>query len=259
VSLQVSLPILQEDTMFADYIPDSSWDNRPHRGMTTLVSFALQFAAVGVILILPLIYTEGLPHLKFMSDFVAPSAPLAPAPPNSARPSATNASNLLPDGRVMAISHIPSVTRVITDEVAPPRSGPGIVGIFGETSDRWTDNPVMNAIAQVPVGIVPSLRPLPTARPVRISRMMEGNLVHRVQPNYPSIARSARIQGEVVLAAVISKDGAIENLRVLKGHPLLVKAALEAVQQWRYRPYVLNGDPVEVETQVTVNFVLSGG
>ena len=89
--------------------------------------------------------------------------------------------------------------------------------------------------------------------------MMEGNLIHRVQPDYPLPARSARIQGEVVLAAIIGKDGSIQNLHVLKGHPMLVKAALDAVQQWRYRPYVLNGDPVEVETQVTVNFVLSGG
>ena len=73
------------------------------------------------------------------------------------------------------------------------------------------------------------------------------------------VVRSFESQGEVVLAAVISKDGAIENLRVVRGHPLLVKAALTAVQQWRYRPYVLNGEPIEVETQVTVNFVLAGG
>jgi periplasmic protein TonB len=247
---------LEEGTMFADYISDSSWDNRSHRGITTLASFALQFAAVGVLLLLPLIYTEGLPQLKLITDLVAPSAPPAPV---AIRPSATTASNLLPDGTIMAPSHIPTVTQVITDEVAPPRSDIGIGGVPGGTADHWTDNPVMNAIAQVPVGIVPSFRPLPSTRPVRISRMMEGNLVHRVQPDYPAIAKSARIQGEVVLAAVISKDGTIENLRVLKGHPLLVKAALEAVQQWRYRPYLLNGDPVEVETQVTVNFVLSGG
>ena len=54
------------------------------------------------------------------------------------------------------------------------------------------------------------------------------------------------------------REGTIENLQVVSGHPLLVRAAIEAVRQWRYRPYVLNGEPVEVETQVTVNFVLSG-
>jgi protein TonB len=88
--------------------------------------------------------------------------------------------------------------------------------------------------------------------------MMEGNLIYRVQPVYPPAARAARIQGAVVIKALIDKDGAITNLRVQSGHPFLVKAALDAVSQWRYRPYVLNGETVEVETQVTVNFILSG-
>jgi len=89
--------------------------------------------------------------------------------------------------------------------------------------------------------------------------VMEANLVHRVQPAYPPLARAARIQGPVVLQAVISKSGTIENLQVLNGHPMLVRSALDAVRQWRYRPYFLNGEPVEVETQITVNFILSGG
>jgi len=88
---------------------------------------------------------------------------------------------------------------------------------------------------------------------------MEANLVHRVQPAYPPLARAARIQGQVLLQAIISKSGTIENLQVLSGHPMLVHAALDAVRQWRYRPYFLNNEPVEVETQVTVNFILSGG
>ena len=86
--------------------------------------------------------------------------------------------------------------------------------------------------------------------------MLEGNLIRRVEPAYPSLARSARIQGQVVLSAVIGKNGAIENLRVLSGHPMLVGAAVDAVRQWRYRPYILNGDAIEVETQITVNFHL---
>lgn len=83
-------------------------------------------------------------------------------------------------------------------------------------------------------------------------------MVHKVLPTYPPLARSARIQGQVVLQAMISKQGAIENLRVLSGHPMLVPAAIDAVRLWRYRPYVLNNEPVEVETQVTVNFSLEG-
>jgi len=88
---------------------------------------------------------------------------------------------------------------------------------------------------------------------------MEGNLIRRVQPEYPALAKQARIQGTVVLRAVINREGAIQDLQVISGHPLLVQAAINAVRQWRYRPYYLNDQPVEVETQVMVNFSLSGG
>jgi len=88
--------------------------------------------------------------------------------------------------------------------------------------------------------------------------MNEGSLIRKVQPAYPVLARSARIQGAVVLQAVISKQGTIENLKVLSGHPILVPAAIDAVKQWRYRPYILNSEPVEVETQIIVNFSLAG-
>jgi protein TonB len=100
--------------------------------------------------------------------------------------------------------------------------------------------------------------PKPIVREFRTSRMLEGSLIRRVQPVYPSLARGARIQGPVVLAAVISKAGTIDNLRVLSGHPMLVAAAIDAVKEWRYRPYILNNEPIEVETQITVNFYLGG-
>jgi protein TonB len=72
------------------------------------------------------------------------------------------------------------------------------------------------------------------------------------------LARAARIEGTVVLQAIISKQGTIENLKVVSGHPMLVQAAIDAVREWRYRPYILNNEPVEVETQITVNFSLAG-
>jgi protein TonB len=84
-------------------------------------------------------------------------------------------------------------------------------------------------------------------------------LVTRVQPVYPPLARQARIQGTVVLRAIISRDGSIENLTLVSGHPMLVPAAIDAVKQWKYQPYLLNGQPVEVDTEVLVNFALSGG
>jgi protein TonB len=88
--------------------------------------------------------------------------------------------------------------------------------------------------------------------------MLEGNLIRRVQPVYPPLARTARVQGSVVLYALISKTGTMENLHALSGPPLLVPAAVDAVSQWLYRPYILNSEPIEVETQITVNFVLGG-
>jgi len=101
--------------------------------------------------------------------------------------------------------------------------------------------------------------PVTVAHRFLVSQMNPGDLIRKVQPAYPALARSARIQGTVVLQAVIGKQGTIEDLRVLTGHPMLAPAAIDAVRQWRYRPYVLNGEPVEVETQITVNFSLGGG
>jgi len=103
----------------------------------------------------------------------------------------------------------------------------------------------------------PVLQPIASVRPPRISAMMEGNLIHRVEPVYPSIARQVGVQGTVVIRAFISRSGMIERTEVVSGNPMLTHAAYDAVRQWKYRPYYLNGEPVEVETQITVNFILN--
>ncbi len=93
---------------------------------------------------------------------------------------------------------------------------------------------------------------------VRVSQeVMQGMVIAKVQPIYPPEARAARIQGSVVIAAIIGKDGNIQSERLVSGHPLLASAAMDAVKQWRYRPYLLNGNPMEVDTQITVNFTLA--
>jgi protein TonB len=83
-------------------------------------------------------------------------------------------------------------------------------------------------------------------------------VLHKVEPKYPTIALAARIMGTVLLKAVISRDGEIKELQVVSGHPILIPAAIDAVKQWRYRPYLLNGEPVEVETNITVTFQIAG-
>jgi protein TonB len=99
-----------------------------------------------------------------------------------------------------------------------------------------------------------------SARRVHVPEEMSKRLLIRpISPVYPILARQAHIQGKVVLDADISKNGGVETLKVISGHPLLVQAALDAVKQWRYKPYLLNGEPVAVNTQIIVGFTLSGG
>src|SRR5262249_44177535 len=112
-------------------------------------------------------------------------------------------------------------------------------------------NPQMSVIGSFGNGRVPVLQQeIARPRDLRISVMMEGSLIHRVEPIYPPPAKSIRVQGTVILAAVIGTDGTVQKLRVISGHPLLVQSAINAVSQWRYRPYVLNGSPIEVDTQI---------
>jgi protein TonB len=89
---------------------------------------------------------------------------------------------------------------------------------------------------------------------VPISVLSEAQLLTRVEPVYPRIALATGVQGEVKLHAIIARDGRIMSLNLISGHPLLAHAAEDAVSQWRYRPYYLNGEPVEVETFITVHF-----
>jgi periplasmic protein TonB len=241
--------------MFAELLSDSDWSNHSHRRWTTLISFALQAIAVGCLLLRPLFYTEGLPRLAMLAPILTP-APLHSAPPAQSRsnPPSTAQSHLT-GTQLVSPPQIPQDVVMLTETVPPPPVDPTTLGVSrGNPRGRGT---VFNSMLGSDLSVAPP--PPPAVHHPPVSRMMEGNLVHRVQPDYPALARQVRVQGQVVLRAMISREGAIENLQVLSGHPMLIPAAVDAVRQWRYRPYVLNGEPVEVETQVTVNFVLSGG
>ena len=111
--------------------------------------------------------------------------------------------------------------------------------------------------APQPVAKPVVLTPKPSA-PIRVSEGASlANLIHKVVPVYPPLARQARVSGTVRLQGVIAKDGTIQQLQILSGHPMLTRAALDAVRQWVYRPMLLNGDPVEVITGIDVIFTLS--
>ncbi|MGP0098926.1 MAG: TonB family protein [Terriglobales bacterium] len=122
-------------------------------------------------------------------------------------------------------------------------------GVFSETLNSTPSVPVL---AKSPV-------PTPVKRMRIASRVAEANLIHDVAPTYPPDAGRARIEGAVVLMAVIGKDGSVEDVRIESGLPILAQAAMDAVKQWRYRPYLLNGEPVEVASRITINFTLSRG
>jgi len=144
------------------------------------------------------------------------------------------------------------------DEAPPPMpaSGGVVGGVPGGIPGGQLGG-VIGSVISSTNSAVPRFVPVVPQR-IRISQgVTKGLLIHREEPTYPVLARSARVQGEVVLSAVIDTNGQITNLQLVSGHPMLVPAAISAVKQWRYKPYLLNGQPVEVETTITVIFTLS--
>jgi protein TonB len=205
-------------------------------------------------------FTDALPREQLLTFLEAPPPP--PPPPPAASAAAARVvrhieSDLL-NGRLRAPSRIPQAVQMIREDQAPPDlSGGGAPGgVPGGIPGGQIGGVLGGILSSTPkVVAVPKLvTPTPPKR-IRVSQgVTEGRLILKVEPKYPVIALTARIQGTVVLNAVISKTGEIQNLVLISGHPMLVPAAIAAVKQWRYRPYLLNGEPVEVETTVNVNF-----
>jgi len=241
--------------MFADALLDSQTMGHSRRGWATLTSFGLQAIAVACLLILPLFYTQVLPLLQAPVHIInPPSAPISVLQAQPHQQSGDAISLMSAVGQAVRMpSRIPTHTISINDPFGPIL--PITVGTCNQCAD--TSDPrslVAGAIGDKPG---PVLAPQQKPHPLRVSAMMEGSLIHPIDPSYPPIAKAAGIQGSVILAAVIGRDGSVQNLQVVSGHPLLVQAALNAVSQWRYRPYILNGAPIEVDTRITVNFILS--
>jgi protein TonB len=232
---------------------ENNWDQSARRGWITAASFSLQAMALSLLLLVPLFTVEGPMHVAWFDPqlLAPPSAPPAPTRLGNHAP-IRHANTRGID--IVTPSTIPPAIAVIHDvdvgvEPAPDLRG---IGVRGRTDADGTGIP--GAIIG-PSSITP---PPAVVRPLKLSHWAEANLIYRAQPTYPTLARMARIQGTVELRAIISKTGSIENLTVVGGPAMLVNAAVQAVRQWRYRPYLLNGDPVEVETDITVRFTLGG-
>jgi len=246
--------------MFEDSLIESGGRLKTKRGRTSAIAFVLEAMIVGVMVLIPLIFTEALPKTQLMTFLVAPPPPPPPPPPAAAPVHVVKQIQTdIVNGELRTPTKIPKKVEMIKEDEAPPpvMASTGVVGGVPGGVPGGSMGGVMGSILSSTPVAVPKI-----ATPTRIrvsSGVQSGLLVRKVQPNYPPLARQARIQGTVVLQAQISKDGSIINLQLISGHPMLAPAAIEAVKQWKYKPYLLNGEPVEVETQVQVNFTLAGG
>jgi protein TonB len=244
--------------MFEDSLIESGGKLRTKRGMTTTVSFIFEIVLVGVLVLIPLLFTEALPKTQLMTFLVAPPPPPPPPPPPAVAPKVPKVvqTNIVND-QLRTPTRIPKKIEIVKEDATPPpvSSMAGVVGAVGVPGGAAGG--VIGGIINSTPTAVPKVA---TPQRVRVSQgVTQGLVLHKVQPNYPPLARQARIQGSVVLQAEISKNGDIQNLRLISGHPMLGPAAIDAVKQWKYKPYILNGEPVEVETTITVNFTLAGG
>ena len=234
---------------------ESTWDQSARRGWSTLVSFGFQAMTVSLLLLIPIVWIQGPPRVRLIDSLLAPPPPPpAPAPRVGAEPRQPTSTNMR-GSHVLQPPTIPTSIAILNEPEVPTAPDIGSIGVEGGTGQRGRGIPgsIGNNIEVAPPPPTP-----PPQRPIRVSHWAEGNLVYRVQPVYPPLARQARIQGKVELRAIVSRSGAVEQLTVVSGHPMLVRAALDAVRQWRYRPYILNDEPIEIDTEITVNFVLSG-
>jgi len=203
-------------------------------------------------------FTESLPTQQLITFLVAPPPP--PPPPAPAAPTVKVVqTDVLNSGQLRTPTRIPRKVEMIREEEAPPPAIAGGVvgGIPGGVPGGQLGGVIGGIISSgsTSTAMVPRVEPV---KRVRISQgVTRGMLISKIAPKYPPIAVAARVTGVVLLKAIISKQGAIEELQLVTGHPLLVPAAIEAVKQWRYRPYLLNGEPVEVETTIVVNFQIA--
>jgi protein TonB len=239
---------------------------KTNRTWTVLISFVGQIFLIGLLALFPMIYFDALPRTQLTSFLVAPPPPPPPPPPPAAAP--VKMVKVIPRqfdaGRLMAPKTVPKdIAMIKEEELPPPSASAGVVGGVPGGVPGGTPGGVIGGI----IGSVPSAAPPPPPPPVekkqtvqRIrvgGQVQQANLIRQPKPIYPPLAKQARIQGVVRFEAIIGKDGTIQNLKLVSGHPLLVPAATEAVKQWLYRPTLLNGEPVEVATVIDVNFTLS--
>jgi periplasmic protein TonB len=233
--------------MFDQLVVSSAKGNKTNKPWTVALSATVQFVILGILILIPLIYTEALPNGMLNTFLVAPAPPPPPPPPAAAVKEVVRPRIVQPE-KMVAPTVIPK--KVVIEKDAAPDVGAGVaggVGVIGGTG------PLGGIIGGAPP---PPPKPVITG-PVRVGgNVMAAKAINRPSPEYPAIAKAAHVQGTIVLHAIISKDGTVQDLQYVSGPPLLMKAAMDAVKQWRYQATELNGEPVEVDTTIQVIFTL---
>ena len=247
--------------MFDELVESSVVRKTTHKPWTVALSAIVQAGLLGILILIPLIYTEALPKQLLTTFLVAPAPPPPPPPPAApvikiVKPVV----RLIQAGKMMAPSVIPKKVEMIKEAELPPDVG--AVGVVGGVPGGIPGGQAGGVIGGI-IGGVGSAPPPPPPKiaPQRIKvggNVQAAHIIRQVQPEYPPIAKQAHIQGTVVLHAIIAKDGTVQELQLISGHPLLVRAAMDAVKQWRYQPTTLNTEPVEVDTTINVIFTLGG-
>jgi protein TonB len=242
--------------MFDDLVISSANPKKTNKPWTVALSFTVQLGIVVFMILLPLIYTEALPKGLMTTYLTAPAPPPPPPPPAPKVQIIKPVAHLIQQGKLVSPTVIPKKVNIIKEAEEPPDVVGAVGGVPGGV-DGGSAGGVLGGILGG-AGSGPPPPPRPKA-PLRIGgNVMQASLVHQVTPVYPQIAKTAHISGTVILHAIIGTDGTVQDLQYISGPPLLMRSAMDAVHQWRYKPTMLNGEPVQVDTTISVVFTLGG-
>jgi periplasmic protein TonB len=245
--------------MFEHAVLENSFGNR--RAFAASAGVAGQAALAGFIALAPLIWPQVLPSPHFaMTLAPPPPTPTAPEDTAAVRPRTSHSVAPVFRADLLIPRRMPTHPQPIVDDPPELLSVTGGGGGLGTAQGDGLLDKLLRAAPEVsnPAAILAERKPpVEKVKRIRVSSLDPGRLLHIVQPVYPAIAKTVHIEGTVELSAVIGSDGHVRELSVISGHPLLRKAALDAVRQWIYRPPVLNGDTVEIVAPIAVIFRLN--
>ncbi|MGA2538068.1 MAG: energy transducer TonB [Terracidiphilus sp.] len=238
--------------MFEDSTFESEGRIRTRSRGWMFAAFAINSTILLALILIPLVYPEALPRMAmaFLMETPPPPPAASPAPPRQLPHSALAASNTTENPFTMPRT----IPRTIT--ILPGPEPTGLTNVASLDASAGVPGAISNSFGSQPAPRV--IHPEVKGPAHLPSAIAAGLLLRKVIPQYPAIAKAMHVEGTVVLAATISKDGRIINLHVVSGPAVLQQAALDAVSSWRYRPYLLNGEPVDVETTINVIFTLMG-